>query len=144
LIGLAANGGRFRLTRDVANITMDGNDVERVEINALGGADHVTVGDLTGTDVSAVIVDLAAAGGTTGDGAADAVTVEGTAGDDTITVTGSGTSAVVSGLQAAVMIEHAEFANDRLDINTDTGVDTVDSSGLAAGVIPLYVNGIPQ
>ena len=34
-----------------ANITMDTDDVERVDFNALGGADTVTVNDLTATDV---------------------------------------------------------------------------------------------
>ena len=33
-------------TRDVANIVMDLNDVETINVNALGGADSVTVNDL--------------------------------------------------------------------------------------------------
>src|SRR5205085_1057437 len=53
-IDLSANGGRLRFTRDVANITMDTNDVERVNFAALGGADTITVGDLSGTDVTEV------------------------------------------------------------------------------------------
>src|SRR5262249_52739609 len=36
-ITLSANGTRARLTRDVANITMDLNGVEQVNVNALGG-----------------------------------------------------------------------------------------------------------
>ena len=63
-IDLSANGSRLRLFRDVANITMDTNGVEQVDLNALGGADTVTVNDLTGTDVDKVNVDLGAAGGT--------------------------------------------------------------------------------
>ena len=46
------------MTRDVANITMDLNDVENIQFNALGGADTITVNDLTGTDVSQVNLDL--------------------------------------------------------------------------------------
>ena len=57
-VDLSANGKRLRFLRDVANITMDTNEVERVEFNALGGDDLVTVNDLTGTDVSDVTVDL--------------------------------------------------------------------------------------
>ena len=38
---------------------MDTAGVERVDFNALGGADIVTVNDLTGTDVTDVNVDLA-------------------------------------------------------------------------------------
>ena len=62
-IDVSANGGRLRFFRDVANITMDTNDVETVDFRALGGADTVTVGDLTGTDVRTVKTDLARAGG---------------------------------------------------------------------------------
>jgi len=41
-----------RLHRDVANITMDLNGVENIQFNALGGADRITVNDLTGTDAT--------------------------------------------------------------------------------------------
>jgi hypothetical protein len=54
---------------------VNGTDVERVDFNALGGADVVTVNDLSGTDVKSVNVDDGA-----GDGAADRVIVNGTAG----------------------------------------------------------------
>src|SRR3954468_7428251 len=37
-IDISANGGRVRLTRDVANITMDLNGVEKINLNTLGGA----------------------------------------------------------------------------------------------------------
>src|SRR5258706_12619204 len=50
-IDISANGSRARLTRDVANITMDLNGVERINVDALGGADNITVNDMTGTDV---------------------------------------------------------------------------------------------
>ncbi len=58
-IDVSANGQRLRFFRDVANITMDTNDVETVDFRALGGADTVTVNDLTGTDVQLVKTDLA-------------------------------------------------------------------------------------
>ena len=45
-IDIAANGGRVLFTRDVANVVMDLNDVERITFNALGGADTITVNDL--------------------------------------------------------------------------------------------------
>jgi Ca2+-binding RTX toxin-like protein len=141
-LDLAANGGRLRLTRDVASIVMDVDGVETVALRALGGADLVTVDDLSATDVGAVQVDLGASGGG-GDAALDSVVVHGTAGDDSIAVSGSGTSAAVSGLAATVSIANAEFANDSLDIETDAGSDTVDASGLDAGVIQLLVDGAP-
>jgi hypothetical protein len=40
-----------------------------------------------------------------------------------------------------VAIFHHE-ATDRLEINTLAGNDTVDSAGLAAGVIQLFVDGV--
>src|SRR5437764_526726 len=71
---ISANGQRVRFTRDVANITMDLNDVEAIDLNALGGADLVTIDDLSGTDVAGVNVNLAGTpGGTTGDGQPDTV-----------------------------------------------------------------------
>ena len=105
---LSANGSRARLFRDVGNVVMDLNGVEHVQIAALGGADTITVNDLTGTDVTQVAIDLAATpGGTAGDGAADTVIVNGTAGDDKISVVSSGSSIVVNGLAAQVTIAHA-------------------------------------
>ena len=79
-VDLSANGNRLRFTRDVASIVMDTDGVERVDFIALGGADNVTVNDLTGTDVTKVNVDLGAVAGGAGDGAADRVSVFGTNG----------------------------------------------------------------
>ena len=88
-VDISANGGRVRFTRDVASITMDLNSVEHIDFTARGGADNVTVGDLTGTGVTQVAIDLAATpGSNVGDGAADSVTVNGTAGNDTVQVAG--------------------------------------------------------
>jgi Ca2+-binding RTX toxin-like protein len=138
-VELSANGNRLKFTRDVAGITMDTNDVESVDFNALGGADLVTEHDLTGTDVTSVNVDLAGAlGGAIGDATADHVIVDGTNGDDAIEVRGDATAVKVSGLAATTEIFHAEPA-DRLDINTQAGNDTVDSAGLAAGTIQFFV-----
>ena len=41
-VDIFANGGRVLFTRNVANVTMDSNDVESIDFNALGGADNVT------------------------------------------------------------------------------------------------------
>jgi Ca2+-binding RTX toxin-like protein len=139
-IDISANGGRVRFTRDVANITMDLNDVERIAFHALGGADNITVNDLTGTDVQQVSIDLQANGGG-GDGQVDAVTASGTAGSDSITVLQSGQNIIVDGLAAQVSIIGQEAANDRLQINGLGGDDVIDAAGLAAGHIPLLLNG---
>ena len=48
---------------------MDLNDVERIDLNALGGTDTTTVNDLSGTDLVAIDIDLGPAiGGNVGDG----------------------------------------------------------------------------
>ena len=73
-INIVANGGRALFLRDVANVTMDLNDVETIEFRALGGADNIVVGDLSGTDVTSIDIDLRGPNGG-GDGAADTVTV---------------------------------------------------------------------
>jgi Ca2+-binding RTX toxin-like protein len=144
-VDLSANGNRLRFFRTQGKITMDTAGVERVDFNALGGADLVTVNDLSGTDVGSVNIDLAGTpGGANGDGAGDHVVVNGTGGDDTIHVDGDTGAAKVSGLAATVNVLHPEVANDRLDVNTLAGTDTVDAGGLAAGVIQLVVNGVLQ
>jgi hypothetical protein len=141
-VDLSANGNRLRFFRNPGNITMDTHGVERVDFNALGGADVVTVNDLTGTDVESVNVDLAGSlGGVTGDGAADRVVVDGTNGNDRITVNGDAGGVKVSGLAATVELLHAE-ATDRLELNTLAGTDAVDTAGLAAGSLQLFVNGL--
>jgi RTX calcium-binding nonapeptide repeat (4 copies) len=141
-VDLSANGNRLRFFRNPGNITMDTGGIEFVTFNALGGADNVTVSDLTGTDVTSVDLDLAGTlGGTTGDGQTDHVTVNGTNGDDAVTVAGAAGAVNVSGLTPAVNLLHAEAA-DQLDIETFTGTDTVSSGGLAADTIQLFVDGV--
>jgi Ca2+-binding RTX toxin-like protein len=142
-VDLTANGNRLKFFRDVANITMDTASVERVDFNALGGPDVVTVNDLSGTDVNEVNVDLAGTlGGASGDGQPDRVVVNGTDGNDTIDVSGDAGGVKVSGLVPAVRVFHSEVANDRLEIDTLAGNDNVDSAGLAAGAIQLFVDGV--
>ncbi|MBR0844259.1 calcium-binding protein [Bradyrhizobium liaoningense] len=139
-INISANGGRVRFTRDVASITMDLDSIEQIEFDARGGADNVTVGDLSGTGVKQVLVDLAAVpGGTQGDGAADVVTVNGTNAGQHIQVTADGATVTVTGLPEAVTIANAEVG-DRLVIQALGGNDVIDASTLAA-VIGLTVDG---
>ncbi len=139
---VSANGGRVRFTRDVANITMDLNDVEAIDLKSLGGADTTTLTDLSGTDLVAYNVDLASpAGSGAGDGAADSVIVNGTNLADVVTVTGAGTSYSVAGLAATLNVTGSEGANDHLTINTLAGNDSVAANVLPAGVVGLSVDG---
>jgi Ca2+-binding RTX toxin-like protein len=140
-VSLSANRGHLKFVRDVGNVTMDTHGVERVDFNALGGSDNITVNDLTGTDVTKVNLDLAGTlGGSTGDGALDNVTVNGTNGDDTISVAGNGSGADVTGLAAAVSIVHADRA-DTLAVNSLGGNDSVSPTGVLG--MQVSVNGAP-
>ena len=139
-IDIAANGGRVRFFRDIASVTMDLNDTEIITFNALGGADTIVRNDLSGTDVTTVDLNLAAAGGA-GDAQPDSVIVLGTSGDDVALVAGDASGTSVFGLAAQVNITGAETANDRLTINALAGNDVVEASGLVAGAIQLTADG---
>jgi len=130
-INLSAMGPRLRFFRDVASVTLDVDGVERVDFRALGGADNVVVNSLAGTAVTQVDLDLAAAGAVTGDGQADAVTLNGTAGSDTFNIVNNAAVLEVTGLAAQVRVLNAELANDRLVIN-GVGSDLVNVNGSAA------------
>jgi Ca2+-binding RTX toxin-like protein len=136
---ISANGGRVRLFRDVGNVTMDLNGVEHIQLATLSGADNVTVGDLTGTNINQVSVNLAASGG--GDGQADDVTVNGTAAQDSINVVSSGSSVLVNGLAAQTIVSGMDASLDTLTVNGLGGDDTINASGLHAGQIKLAING---
>jgi Ca2+-binding RTX toxin-like protein len=130
------------MTRDVGTVTMDVNGTEQVNVAALGGADTITVNDLTGTAVTQVNIDLAnPAGSGTGDGQADTVVVNGTNGDDVAEVTGDASGTDVNGLAAAVHISGAEAANDRLVIHALAGDDVVSAAGLKATAIQFSADG---
>lgn len=139
-LNITANGGRISFFRDVASVTMDLDDVERIQFHALGGADNVVVGDLSGTDATHVDVHLQGSLGG-GDGAVDTVTANSTNGADTISVTSAGGIVSASGLPVTVRLFDAEAANDRLVLNGQGGDDVINASGLAAGFVALTVNG---
>ena len=138
----SANGGRARFTRNLGTIVMDLDDLEAIDLNALGNTDTTIVNDLSGTGVAKIDIDQAGTlGGTAGDGQADAVVVNGTNGADIIDVFGAGTSVSVVGLAAQVNIANAEGANDALAVNAIGGNDSVTATTLPAGVIKLTIDG---
>ena len=141
---ISANGSRVRLSRDVGNVTMDLNGIEGINLNAMGGADTVTVNDLTGTDLTQLNLDLAdAAGSGNGNGQADAVIVNGTSGDDNIQILTADDESIitVAGLIPVVNITGADGTNDELTVNAEGGNDVVDASNLPANLIGLTLNG---
>ena len=119
-MAVSANGRRVRFVRDVANITMDMNGIEELNVRALGGADTLTVNDLSHTDLTSVNEDVGDS-----DGAADTVIVNGTAHADHVQVGTANNDVLVSGLHTDVAVRGSEAANDHLQINTLDGKDKV-------------------
>ena len=139
-VDVTANGGRVLFLRNIANVVMDLDDVESIDFRALGGADNIVVGDLSGTDLTALDADLRGPNGG-GDGAADTVTVNGTQGADVFGAAGDAGGVSVSGLQTTVNLRFQEQANDRLTLNALGGDDVIDASALEADGIQLTENG---
>lgn len=127
----AAAGGHAALTRDVASIAMDLDNVERVAFRALGGADRFVLGDLSTTDIGSVDIDLAGFAGP--DSAIDRVETAGRMGDDHLVLTTAGEVSTVAGLSTAITLSHAE-GNDVFAFAGGEGADTVDVSRFAGGI----------
>ncbi len=121
---------------------MDIDDLENLEVNALGGVDNLTVLDLTGTDLTAIKANLASTiGGSAGDGSADNVIINGTAGDDIVTTTFPAGDLLVTGLRASVTVHGFEPALDTVRILGLGGDDVVDASAVGAGGPLLVLDG---
>ena len=106
------------------NVTMDLDDIETFAFNALGGADNIVIGDLSGTDATNVEIDLRGSDGG-GDVGVDAVTVNGTDVADTISV------AAIRRRGHGVRPAHRgrlrqRGANDRIMLNALGGDDVVE------------------
>src|SRR5262249_1539525 len=125
---LSANGSHAILTRNVANITMDLSGIEIVNIQALGGADNIAIGDMSGTGVKEIHVDLGANGGGD-DGAADVVSLGFTAGDDVIDFTPqSGPAIITAPGGTQVFVDH-QGIGDRFVIDGGAGNDSATAHG---------------
>jgi hypothetical protein len=138
IMSLSAEGERSVFLRNVANIRMDMDGVERLDLTALGGVDTMTVNDMSGTDFRVADVDLSGATGS-GYGANDIVAVNGTTQDDDVAVAANGGAVDVSGLKAQTRILGSE-ATDQLQVNTLDGNDTVDVDPAAAALIGVTVD----
>jgi Ca2+-binding RTX toxin-like protein len=139
---VSPNGQRVRFVRNIGNITMDTAGVENIAVNALGGPDNVVVNDMTGTDLTDVHVDLAAtAGSGVDDGAADTVTVNGTAGSDLAIVGQQGADLQVTNLKPTVTIAAANPSMDRLVVAGQDGDDVVEASGTNGSSALLTLDG---
>lgn len=124
-------GGHAFVTRDVAGVTIDTQNVERIVFGGAGGGeDHFFIGQLGATAVQEIDIVLGPAGG---DGAADTVSLTGEAGGDRITFSGDGNGLDVKGLSAEVVVTGAD-AFDRVAVNGLDGKDTFDVTRFTGGV----------
>src|SRR5829696_6155607 len=137
VMSLSANGSSSVFRRDPGGIRMDMQDVEQLDLAALGGADSMTVDDLSATGFRQANIDLSVQGG--GDGQADVVTVNGTEGADRITVQANGAQVDVDGLTTNSRLTGSETI-DRLQVNTLGGNDIVDVGADAAALIGIAVD----
>jgi hypothetical protein len=141
IIELSANGARLRFTRNIGSIVMDVDGVERVDHNALGGADNIIVNSLAGTAVTQANLNLAGTlGGGLGDAQIDSVTMNGTGAADAFNVTASAGAVNISGLTPSVRITNSEVANDSLVLNGLAGTDTFSIGGGVSSLITVTTN----
>ena len=123
-IAVTAIGGRGHVTRNIGTINMDLDGVERFDFNVTGGADKVTVDDLTGTAVTDVNLDLGQLGTGQTDLADDVVIVRGSQSPDVITAATEFGFISVSGLAATTRIVRPDLS-DTLMIQGLGGLDTI-------------------
>lgn len=135
---LSANGRRSVFLRDPGTIRMDMLDVEILDLALLGGADALTVNDLSGSSFRDVNVDLSVLGA--GDGQSDLVTVSGSEGSDAVAIGANGTQVEIGGLTAGIHLTGSEVAFDHLQVNALGGDDTVDTAADAAALIGIAVD----
>ena len=143
-VSLSATAGHLIVDHNLRD-RIDADNVEDVSWLGFGGLDEsgsgdaVAVNDLSGTDVVNFTPDFTdPLDGTGPNNSADQLTIRGTAGDDLITVSGSGANITVAGLTPTVTPVNLD-SQDVLQIETLDGRDRVDSSRLQRGLVQLQV-----
>ncbi|UVC06740.1 hypothetical protein IHQ71_15910 [Rhizobium sp. TH2] len=136
-IGVVANGGRVIISGSIDATVLDINDVESLSLRAGAGIDNLSIGDLTGTDVESIDIDLVEKRRA---GSADTVTVVGTAAADVVVLSVANGVISVGGLPATTAIRNAD-ARDRLVVNGGIGADLIDASILPAVKMQLDFRG---
>ena len=129
-IDAAVVNGVVGVFRNTGNVRIALDEVENLRLNPEQGADAVSVGDMTGGDVTSIHVSAA-------DGAADIVSVTGTPGGDVVVVSG----VQVTGTPAAVTIGAADADLDTLVLNGLGGDDSINADAAASGHVRLAING---
>ena len=129
----------MRLTRNVASIAMDLDGLETIKVRALGGADEISVGDLTGTGLRVTDVDLRAFDGA-GDAADDKVIARGTDAADRFNVVPAGGKVRLDGPASDVEVTSAE-AQDHARVAALGEADTITSDSHVPGPGQVDIDG---
>ena len=143
---IAANGARVRFDRITpAPFSLDLGTTEQIVLNPNGGADQLTIGDLSGTGLQHITVNLGSSGGPTGDGQVDSVTLNAGTGSNLVEISTASLTAMVTVTGAEVgdvvqiygmsgedtiiagSFEHSVF------IDGGTEIDTISYAGATAG-----------
>lgn len=132
---VSRSGERVVLTRNIASVTMDFDDVETLALRPLAGADTITVNDTTGTALAVVDANLNAVTDT-GDGAQDTVITNGTDAVDSVRVRRLGSQAAVGGIGAETRVG-GELGLDTLRIQTLGGNDKVEVGDIWDLITPV-------
>jgi len=123
-----ANGNRLRFTRNLGNIVMDSDDVERVDLRALGGSDFIEIDPLGATDVHSFEAEVEGVEGSGNpDGIIDSIFFDGTSRSDAVTITGADGDFVVDGLAPRLAVTNADRF-DHLLVSTSGGADAIDAT----------------
>ena len=107
-------------------------------LNALGGTDNITVGNLEGTGIRHANIDLSDGHGSP-DGASDAVTVDGTDRGDRVSVNARDGQVHVSGLSPKTRITGSD-THDHLQVDTGGGNDKVSVDPNVSALIGVGVD----
>jgi Ca2+-binding RTX toxin-like protein len=140
---IQADAGRVSFSRTAGEV-ISLNAVERMQVLVGGGSDIIDVNNLAGTGAKLVAIDLAAfVGSPVGDGASDSIRVDGTAGNDLVTIGKIAGGVTIAGLPAQVTVIHADNGGsvvDLLEISGGAGNDTFNASAMS-GALHLQVGG---
>ncbi|HMN87004.1 MAG TPA: hypothetical protein PKA74_13565 [Bauldia sp.] len=138
---LTASGSHARFTAGVNVVDMVG--VERVALKGADISDNITIGNLKGTAVKGVLIDLSDVDNSAvSDGEYDSIQAAGTKGNDNISIVSNGNTLKVSGLATALKITgFGAGVEDYLYVFADNGADRLDISKVSAAFAGLALDG---
>ena len=132
---LSANGTLLQIDHDPGGDVFDVRGIEEVDIFGEGGADAITVNDLTVTDTWQVNISLG-----DDDQGDDTVTVDGRTVADELMLTEVDGAVAVAGLAYDVTVDQAT-TEDLLIVNGSDGNDVIEAAAGVEATIQITLNG---